>query len=233
MPVKYIVRISRGCGQRKQGGLYLFCGSAYVLPCRRLPFALPEACPCCGAGIKQTRGIQFINPLAVFGEAEPGRACPAGYPFPCPVCYPGKRGGLMWVGKEHYPRPDDFAQEARQYGISKRIAYPPKDLKPGDMIYFAHPQGVQEEQGTGQALLGGQEEVQQFFRPGVFLAARFTEIQKVISEDQAKDPEYVRDLEARGIQPVVERDQEDLGQDLARMIRDPELTRAEIEEEAL
>lgn len=58
---------ARGCGYRKEGGLYLVAGNDGV-PCGRLPIPL-KRCPCCGEGVKFTRGVTWIDPRR-FGSNE-------------------------------------------------------------------------------------------------------------------------------------------------------------------
>jgi hypothetical protein len=213
MTIKYLPRKKRGCGYRKIGGLYLFFDASNVRGCYRLPFPLPGACPCCGEEIRQTRAPRKFNAQKVLGNAE-GSGCSSN----CPVCYPPETAGLMWVGKEYYT-PDEFRAEAYSLGISKRIPNVPEGLKPGDLFFFAHPKAVESwscekcpgveggcSESPGPAHAGGcganTEKVK--YAPGIFLAARLTEIQKVVSEAQTRDPELLADLEAKGITPVVE-----------------------------
>lgn len=92
----------------------------------------------------------------------------------------------------------------RRKGI--RIGNVPKGIVKGDLVFFAHPEVVEVQTETGQTLLDGTPEVTKIRIPGVFLAARLTEIQRVITEEQANDEELIRDLEERGIQPVIESD---------------------------
>lgn len=61
----------RGCGFRKIGGLYMV-GEYVSVPCDRLPFIL-DVCPCCGGGVKQTRGTTWIQPLDLFEGDHPTR----------------------------------------------------------------------------------------------------------------------------------------------------------------
>ncbi len=214
--IKYLNRIKRGCGYRKTGGLYLFFDASNVRGCWRLPFPVPGACPCCGEEIRQTRAPRKINPLKVLGQADHTNCDRT-----CPVCYPPEVGGLCWVGKEFYT-PDEFRAEAYRLGISKRIPHIPEGLKAGDLFFFAHPRAsetwtcegckLQDPEGASCSMNpgpadfdgcgGNREHIK--YRPGIFLAARLTEVQKVLTEAEARDEKLVQELEAKGIQPVVE-----------------------------
>ncbi len=202
MPLRVMTKTTRGCGTKKIGGLYLYFEAAYVHHCKRLPLALPEACPCCGEHIRQIRSVQAINPKRLFGDAAPEVDCG---PF-CSVCHPETHGGLMWVGKQFYSV-DTFRDEAFTLGISKRIPFIPKGVKPGDMVFFAHPRAIEIRTNTGQAGLDGQPHIKITYEPGVFLAARLTEIQKILSPEQAKDENLIKQWEDLGVTPVLEIDE--------------------------
>ncbi len=60
----------RGCGYRKQGGLYLMAGGPSA-ECGKLPLEL-TVCPCCGAGIKPARGWTWVNAEALFASKQCG-----------------------------------------------------------------------------------------------------------------------------------------------------------------
>lgn len=57
----------RGCGYRKEGGLYLV-GGGLSAPCGRLPIPL-TVCPVCNGGIHPARGWTWVSPRALFGAA--------------------------------------------------------------------------------------------------------------------------------------------------------------------
>lgn len=126
----------RGCGFRKVGGMYL-CGEYISSPCDRMPFPL-TTCPVCGQGIKVGRGFTEINPYRLWGIHQD---C-ADRLRPCHVCDPQDEPAyIMLVGAGNYKMPQDFLDEARQMGISKRIPFIPKDLELGKtVVYLAHPQ---------------------------------------------------------------------------------------------
>lgn len=55
-----------------------------------------------------------------------------------------KTSYLMWVGSEHYPTINDWAAEAVNHGISKRLpgaSVGEKLLEPGSVIFVAHDEG--------------------------------------------------------------------------------------------
>src|SRR3974390_353810 len=128
----------RGCGYRKVNGLYIV-GEGEGVPCCKMPILL-RVCPCCGAGIKQSRGWSWIDPQP-FLKGE----CLAGSAFQgnCPAASPaglGERVGLLWLGAEFYPTPASFAKEAHELGISRRIAAVPRGFKVGEhWVFLAHP----------------------------------------------------------------------------------------------
>jgi hypothetical protein len=91
----------RGCGYRKVGGLYLI-GGKLGAPCWKMPI-LMQVCPTCAAGIKQSRGWQWIDPRPwLKGKCLAGDAvCPAADPE-----FLGDRVGLIWIGAQFYPTPE-------------------------------------------------------------------------------------------------------------------------------
>lgn len=51
---------------------------------------------------------------------------------------------LLWVGAEHYPYPSDFIEEARAFGISKRIPvnFPVEKITVMSKMYFIHSRAI-------------------------------------------------------------------------------------------
>lgn len=142
---------ARGCGYRHTGpdgfGLYLV-GSGPGEGCERLPFPL-VTCPCCGVGIKHTRGMQRINPVRLFDpEIEPRcstSSAPDHRHGDCPMCFPRAlpSSWMMWVGRAHYSVAS-FMTEAAERGISKRIKSLPHGFVPGkSWVYLAHLDAVE------------------------------------------------------------------------------------------
>lgn len=129
----------RGCGHRKEGGLYLVGGGTAV-ECDRLPYPL-SICPVCGQGIKQSRGITEIDWCGLVG----GDHDHCIDKFICPLCRPmkGEMMQLMWVGRKYYT-PETFIKEAIKMGVSKRIAAVPQGIVLGETrVLLAHPDAAQ------------------------------------------------------------------------------------------
>lgn len=104
--------IIRGCGVRKPGGLYVCSGLSPV---------------------GQPLGEFIIDPPIPY----------EGGSFRTPIVFEreGKKHLLMWVGQEYYPFCSDFIEEARRYGVSKRIPdkFPIEEMEEGSMLFLVHP----------------------------------------------------------------------------------------------
>jgi len=55
------VEMKRACGFRKKGGYYFVAGADELRRCSCLPIPL-DTCPCCGHGIKFSRGSTWVDP---------------------------------------------------------------------------------------------------------------------------------------------------------------------------
>ena len=203
------MKLTRGCGNRKCGGLYLV-GEGIPVLCKKLPVEVPAVCSYCNGGIKQSRGITFINPSIL--HIEQGH-CGAAYCTECPVgVMLPDRVGLMWVGKKYYT-PQSFTDEASRFGVSKRIAQIPKELVLGETwILLTHPEGMQktvdcEKCTCKPTLLIKHDEA----RPAVFHAFRPERIETPLSKEVYLDESgkvheekeiEIRNLLNRGIAPV-------------------------------
>jgi len=101
----------------------------------------------------------------------------------------------MWVGTKFYT-PESFTHEAVKLGISKRISAVPRGLELGKTWVLI---------GQRQAALV--ENKGSLFKtkpaPGIFYAFIPRRIEKIITDEQAKDDELVEALHKRGITPVV------------------------------
>lgn len=132
----------RGCGYRKKGGKYLVSSSIAALPCGLLPIEL-SVCPCCGEGIKQSRGWTWVDIAKLISKAdhvcESYSKCKA-----CPLADSKiQRAGLIWIGEQFYPTTKSWISEMQEMGISRRISAVPKEFKVGvTWIALAHPRAI-------------------------------------------------------------------------------------------
>lgn len=123
--IKVVQDHKRGCGWRTKKSSLYFRSDGLSMGCGRLPIEL-EVCPCCGRGIKQSRQFQWVEADEIIRQAE---HTPCKTPDACGFCPIGRalnggelgRAGLIWVGEMHYPTPEDYVEESRKYGVSRRI----------------------------------------------------------------------------------------------------------------
>ncbi len=189
------LRQERGCGYPQIGGTYLFGGIGISLVCDRLPLEI-GVCNCCGETIRFFRGIQQINPLALWGVHD-GSECTC--PPICPLCHPEKHEApcfFMWVGQDYSMK--SFAKEAFEMGVSKRISVIPKDLEIGKSWIFLGKTGIITETDLGYDAKKGKT----IKANGVFYAFKVTQIQYWIAESDATE-EKLKELKDRGITPVI------------------------------
>lgn len=186
------VEPKRGCGYRKIGGLYMV-GGQIMEPCDRLPFEL-TVCPCCGEGIKASRGYTWIDPLLLFEKDHDFSICLCRRPTAlslCPVCEPftvfedpkhisSCKAGLIWIGEQHYATPADFNREAQQMGVSRRINSIPNDFQIGKTwIFFAHRKAIDNGNGTPF-----DDPDQPPHKPGIFSAFRPSKIERIVKQSE-------------------------------------------------
>lgn len=201
------VEARRGCGFRKVGGLYLV-GSGIGNACDRLPIPL-EICPCCGHGIKQTRGWTWVDiaglvggdhqvaltaeSVARYNTLVEGAECEC--PHACPLCHNVAsmgRGGLLWIGTQFYPTIDAFEIEARTLGVSRRITAVPRGFEVGKTwLLFAHARGVIKPSGPLTAA----------YVPAIFRVWKPERLERIYLESQRDSDAVKADIE-RGITPV-------------------------------
>jgi hypothetical protein len=165
--------------------MYLVCEGG-GRNCGKLPIAL-TVCPCCGEGVKQSRGFAWIS-TRLFSEV----ACNYRPEFcgPCPLALPDTKCGLLWVGEKFYPTVYDFEREAAIHGISKRIAQIPRDLELGKTwVMLAHPRAVVSTDGT---TIG----------PGIFRAFIPQRVEYILTGKETT--EEMEKLEKRGLTLVEE-----------------------------
>jgi hypothetical protein len=180
------VEARRGCGYRKVGGLYVVAEGAWA-SCERLPIPL-GLCLHCGQGIKQTRGWTWMPVEGLLDRAQPCQTqdahCPA-----CALCRsfkgvplaPEGKVGLLWVGKQFYGTPDDWATEALRQGVSRRISAIPKGLVVGKtVVAVAHPDGVR----PGE--------------PGVFQIFKPTRLELIVTPSM-REEDWVKQYQKQGV----------------------------------
>jgi hypothetical protein len=203
----------RGCGWRKEGGLYLV-SDGEGRSCGRLPIVL-NVCPTCGGGIHQTRGWTWVDG----GKLAATETCATGPETckTCPLAVEIGKVGLLWIGKKFYGKPADFLREAALQGISRRISAIPREFEVGKTwIWLAHTDVVKnlepppvkpKLQGndlTDDAeLMAEYEEALAAYRtmlPGVFYLFRPTRIEYVVTGKETD--EEIDAMVKRGITPV-------------------------------
>jgi hypothetical protein len=190
---KVIIERERGCGYRKPGGYYLMAEGT-LAPCGKLPIVL-DVCPCCGAGIKPTRGWTWVDGDALLGPKECSlpkapKACKA-----CPLGGKLGRCGLLWIGGSHYETPGHFLREAAApgfdglpMGVSRRIKAIPKDFKVGEtLVLVAHRKAILLPDG-------------ETYQAAVFHSFRPTRIERVVTDETTQ--EELERLVERGVTPV-------------------------------
>jgi hypothetical protein len=204
----------RGCGYRKEGGMYLMAG-APTASCGKLPLAL-DICPCCGQGIKPSRGWTWVSGAKLFE----GRACSkiaasdVGGKCICALADPPERMGLLWVGEKFYATPADFLKEGMAQGVSRRLAAIPRDFILGEtLVLFAHAKAMIKKCPTCAAgvnldapregtpgLFADCEECAgtgSVFGAGIFGCFRPTRIEYIVKADDTT--EKLEGIEKRGI----------------------------------
>ncbi len=198
----------RGCGWRKPGGIYLV-GPPTGQPCCKLPFPL-TTCPCCGAGIKPSRGWTWVDgslfigngpPISCMKELDEAMLCPLSNPIKLEKC------GLLWVGEGFYKTPADFLTEARNQGISRRLSTVPKGFEPGKTwVLLAHrfghwlkdPEPEDYDMDRGGKL--NPEIKKAICKPAIFSVFRPMAIEYVVRGDETE--EELERVVARGMVPV-------------------------------
>ncbi|MAH44780.1 hypothetical protein CMI37_03075 [Candidatus Pacearchaeota archaeon] len=195
----------RGCGYRKPGGLYLMSGGE-LADCGLMPIPL-DVCPCCGQGIKPSRGWTWIEPAKILAGSwarlavEKAALDPASAEIEHFSCGPGhvcdrcpnapqnvpERAGLLWIGEKFYKTPQAFMDEARKMGVSRRIKFVPKDFTLGETWgWFAHrkaiPVTVPKKEADEEGRL-----FETVYTPGVIGVFRPTHLEYVVKEDDKED----------------------------------------------
>ena len=179
----------RLCHYRTVGSLYLVC-PPYFWTCDR-QFIL-ETCTVCGGGIKHSRGFKWFEPGKLMGQHmiddEP---CPD-VKLRCLLCSPPEgQHGLMWIGDKFYSV-ESFLQEAGEMGISRKIRSIPRKFKLGKtVVYLAHVKAFTDPEDEKKKL------------PGIFCAFRPKRLERIITQSQSEDDEFMEKLKNRGETPVI------------------------------
>jgi hypothetical protein len=175
----------RGCGWRKEGGLYLVSGGLSA-PCGKLPIPLC-LCPTCGMGIKPSRGWTWVDGTTLLKD----KICSFVDTLHCDLCPLDKDPGivgLLWIGEKYYPTTDDFTTEAAQLGVSRRINAVPNEFTLGKTwVWFAHRKGMLSTKGDR-------------YQPAVFHAFKPTRIEYIVTGNETD--EQLDRLVKRGITPI-------------------------------
>lgn len=189
------VEAQRGCGYRKVGGLYLVSGGLGA-PCDRLPFPL-HVCPTCAQGIKQSRGWQWVNGFILFGGVHLPENC---NDRRCPLCQfteQFKSAGLLWVGEKFYKRPNDFVNESRTLGVSRRIKAIPHGMKLGETwVLLGHSKAVYNftVPVSEEFVLDGQELIKDSYTPGIFQVFKPSAVELIVTKRQLRDETFLENL---------------------------------------
>jgi hypothetical protein len=199
------VEAKRGCGYRKAGGLYIVAGGVGEA-CERLPVPI-IACPTCDQHVKQSRGFQWHKPGFLLAGAKPCQHV-SGHCHRCAVCcpeliernaVPSDKVGLIWVGEQFYPTPDDWAKEACKLGVSRRVSAIPKGLVVGrTWVLVAHPKAIAEQvKVKKEGELAETEDTK--YTPAIFQAFVPERIELIVTPSMKKQ-EWVKELvEKQGV----------------------------------
>jgi hypothetical protein len=218
MSVRTVVDSVRGCGKRKPGGLYMVTDPGPMVTCGKMPIPL-ETCPCCGGGIKFSRGYQWID-LQRLAASQPCSG-PADRCAACPVSVIG-RVLLLWIGESFYKTPEDWMNEAVDLGISRRIKAIPRGFEIGrDWVAAAHIHGIREwcPDCTGdnpkseRSKCGTCKKQGMIGKPAMVHLFRPSRIEYVTTGEESAD--QLADLESRGVTPVKVVMEEQMDADLA------------------
>ena len=210
MNIQNRVEGPRGCGYRKEGGIYLVAGGMGQA-CGKLPIPL-TVCPCCHAGVKPARGWTWITPELIFGESSKAE-CKGLNCLGCPVSdahlnmmiradkekIHESKFGLLWIGEAFYGTPQEFTKEANNMGVSRRLSAVPKDFVIGETwVLVAHRKAIQTVEDGGEIS----------FAPGIFHAFKPSAIEYVVKADD--DEEKLESMEKRGFTLIRVIKEEDL-----------------------
>jgi len=191
----------RGCGYRKPGGIYLV-GPPSGRPCCKLPHQL-SVCPCCGVGIKPTRGWTWVDADAFFkGECTDHTSTKRPMP-PCPLVLGLGRAGLLWIGEQFYPTVQEFNAEANKMGVSRRIHTVPREFKLGETwVMLAHRKVIPYEVDIEGGIMAeaGIQLTKTEWKPAIFSVFKPTALEYIVKGDETE--EDLEKLVKRGLTPI-------------------------------
>jgi hypothetical protein len=175
----------RGCGYRKEGGLYLV-SEGLGRYCGALPIEL-EVCPTCHHGIKPSRGWTWIDLSALAAVRGCSREGGCGN---CPIADAKiQQCGLLWVGEQFYKTPAAFAKEAGSMGISRRIQAVPRGFVVGETwVALAHRKAIESVFKLGE---------EPTYKSAIFHVFRPQRIEYIVKKGDSN--EKLEDLEKRGM----------------------------------
>jgi len=191
-------------------------------PCGKLPLPL-LICPCCGHGVKYSRGYTWVDATKLFAKQPCKYAAGLNkdiYPQLRDHCYNKcpiqkeeiGRCGLIWIGKKFYKTPDDWLKESQLQGVSRKLKTIPHGFEIGKTwILTAHLEAIKEKVDCTECKehlyvdskkctgCKGKRYVDEY-TPAIFQAFLPTEIQYVVKGDETD--EEIETLEKRGLTPV-------------------------------
>lgn len=200
--VEVVVEGPRGCGYRKEGGLYLRTDPVAVRGCGKLPLPL-AVCPCCGEGFPPSRAPRWIDPGRLFAGIECRKDFEGcllyreTFGVSCPLDLPDMLGRalLVWIGERFYPTPASFLAEISKLGLSRRISSFPKGFEIGKtFLFFAHRRTA-----TAPDLFADPGAIQAE-GPAIFAFLRPTRVEYVVKDSDG--PKKLARIRKSGILPV-------------------------------
>lgn len=168
-------------------------------PCGRMPIPL-TTCPCCGRGIRPSRGWTWVEPNELLRATEDEKCKTPSLCRKCPIGE-GIEGmlegvaGLLWIGAKHYPTPEAFIKETHTMGISRRLNTVPRDFVLGETwVLLAHRRAIH-----APLEIGSEPE----WTPGIFQIFKPTSLEIVCDGSESED--IIESYKNRGLTPVIVR----------------------------
>lgn len=191
----------RGCGFRREGGLYLRADGP-GFPCGKFPIIL-DICPTCGQGIKFARSWTWFDPSKLTEPGECGDSCAGAG---CPMFEPPTKAGLIWIGEKHYKTPADWLKEAHEQGVSRRLKFLPHGFKIGEhWVFTAHKKvreavchecGVLTDEDSHDKDCAACKGTGKVWKAGIFHAFKPSRVEYIVTGKETE--EELDKLEARG-----------------------------------